>query len=293
MAEITNLRRGEILRGIFRILKDYPDGLKAKDVLVKLEQIVPPTEFEASNFPKNPNLRRYEKLARFHTIPTVKAGWLYKEKGVWSLTDAGIEAYDKYKDPESFQKEATRLYKEWEKEKPPIDLDDDEETTQALISLEEAEESAWTSIEEYVQNINPYDFQKIVSGLIEAMEYYVFWVSPPGPDKGIDIIAYQDPLGVKGPRIKIQVKRRKDKIDVEGVRSFMALLAEGDVGLFISLGGFTKEATSEVRTQEKRRLKLLDLKSFFDLWVEYYEQISEEHRKLLPLKKVYFLLPRD
>jgi restriction system protein len=33
------------------------------------------------------------------------------------------------------------------------------------------------------------------------MGYYVDWVSLPGPDRGIDIIAYTDPIGVKGPRL--------------------------------------------------------------------------------------------
>ena len=282
-----------MLRGIFKVLRNYPDGLQAKDVLSKIEAVVPPTDFENSNFPKNPHIRRYEKLARFQTIPAVKAGWLLKEKGHWSLSEDGIKAYNKYTDPVDFFQEARRLYKEWKNDQPSADEDDDTGKPEALITLEEAEESAWTAIEDYLQKINPYDFQDLVSGLIDAMGYHVAWISPPGPDKGIDIIAYQDPLGVDGPRIKVQVKRQNNKIPVDGVRSFMAVLGEGDVGLFISMGGFTREAHSEVRTQEKRRLTLLDLKKFFDLWVEYYDQIPEEKKQLLPLKPVYFLSPRD
>ena len=74
MAEITNQRRGELLRGIFKILIENPDGLQAKNVLAKLEGVVPPTEFENTNYPSNPKVRRFEKIARFSTIPTVKAG---------------------------------------------------------------------------------------------------------------------------------------------------------------------------------------------------------------------------
>lgn len=292
MAEITMRRRGEVLRGIFKILIDHPDGLQAKHVLAKLEQVVPPTDFENSTFPSNPNLRRFEKLARFHTISTTKAGWLIKEKGQWSLSEDGLTAYDKFIDPEEFAKEARRLYFEW-KEGQPDSAEQEEDTLGAATTLEEAEESAWAAIEDHLKNMNPYDFQNLVSGLIDAMGYHVVWVSPPGPDKGIDIIAHKDPLGVEGPRIKIQVKRRFDKIDADGVRSFMAILGESDIGLFISLGGFTKPAEDEVRSQEKRRLTLLDLKKFFDLWVEYYSQADEDRKQLLPLKPVYFLVPRD
>ncbi len=40
------------MRGIFKILLDSPDGLPAKEVLHRLEQVVPPTEFEKSDYPK-------------------------------------------------------------------------------------------------------------------------------------------------------------------------------------------------------------------------------------------------
>jgi len=292
MAEITHKRRGELLRGIFKILKAHPDGLQAKHVLSKLEEVVPPTEFEDTNYPSNPNQRRFEKIARFTTIPTVKAGWLVKEKGNWSLTEEGLKAFESLTDPENFAKEAFRLYKEWKQGQPVPDVPEGEEDANAATTLEEAEESAWASIEEHLLTMNPYDFQDLVAGLLQGMGYHIAWISPPGPDRGIDIIAHTNPLGIEGPRIKVQVKRRSDKIAVDGVRSFMAILGDGDIGLFVSAGGFTKEAELEVRTQEKRKLTLLGLKKLFDLWVEHYYKIPENRRKLLPLQPVYFLSPK-
>jgi restriction system protein len=125
------------------------------------------------------------------------------------------------------------------------------------------------------------------------MGYFVDWVSPPGRDKGIDIVAHADPLGVKGPRIKAQVKRRADKIAVDGVRGFMAVLGESDVGLFVCTGGFTREAEDEARRQEKRRIMLVDLKRLFDLWTEHYNRVPEAQRRLLPLRAVYYLAPDE
>jgi len=156
IAEITHKRRGELLRGIFKILKAHPDGLQAKDVLSKLEEVVPPTEFEKTNYPSNPNQRRFEKIARFTTIPTVKAGWLVKEKGNWSLTEEGLKAFESLTDPENFAKEAFRLYKEWKQDQPVPDVPEGEEDANAATTLEEAEESAWASIEEHLLTMNPY-----------------------------------------------------------------------------------------------------------------------------------------
>jgi restriction system protein len=45
----------------------------------------------------------------------------------------------------------------------------------------------------------------------------------------------------------------------------MALLGDEDVRPFVSIGGFTKDAQDEARTQEERRITLLDLERLFDL----------------------------
>ncbi len=93
------------------------------------------------------------------------------------------------------------------------------------------------------------------------------------------------------PRIKVQVKRRADKIAVEGLRSFMAVLGDQDVGIFVSTGGFTREAEQEARTQEKRKITLLGLEKLYDLWLEHYPKLEELDKQLMTLKPVYFLAP--
>ncbi len=135
----------------------------------------------------------------------------------------------------------------------------------------------------------PYNFQDLVAGLLRAMGYHVSYTSPPGPDQGIDIIAHTDPLGLQTPRIKVQVKRRADRINVEGIRSFLAILGESDAGIFVSTGGFTSDAEREARSQERRKIMLVDARRLFDLWVEHYSRIPEEQRRLMPLKPIYYL----
>ena len=80
MAEITRRRSGELVRGVFQILVRQVDAVPAKEVLRRLEELVPPTEFEASTYPNRPTVRRYEKIVRFSTIGAVKAGWLIKNE---------------------------------------------------------------------------------------------------------------------------------------------------------------------------------------------------------------------
>jgi len=99
MAEITAHRRGELFRAVFEVLIQHPDGLPAKNVLKQVEENVEPTDFENADYPNRPGVRRFEKHVRFATIKAVKAGWLVKTKGEWSLTDEGRAAYRKYPDP--------------------------------------------------------------------------------------------------------------------------------------------------------------------------------------------------
>lgn len=295
MANITTRRTGELLRALFQILKDEPDGLRAADALKALEQQVTLTDYEAGEYPTGG--RRFEKIVRFSTVGPVKAGWLVKGKGVWTLTPDGEAALQAYPDPEQFQRTAVRLYNKWRKAQPDKLKDGDEDEvaeSSASITLEEAEEMAWSEIETFLAGMPPYEFQELVGALLKAMGYHVAWIAPPGKDGGIDLLAYTDPLGTRGPRIKVQVKRNANspRIDVMGLRSFMAVLSEGDVGLFVALSGFTKDADYEAR-QSHRRINLIDARKLVELWTDHYGQLDDSSRQHLPLKPVWFLATDD
>lgn len=297
MAEITRRRTGELLRKLFEILIQHPDGMQAREALDALASSVQLTDHEKGSY--RIGGRRFEKIVRFATIDCVKAGWLLKAKGTWSLSEAGKDAYRTYRDPEEFYRAAVKLYHEWKASQPasapaPMEVEEAEDAGKAAsITFEEAEEQAWAEIEQYLRGMNPYDFQELVAGLIQAMGYHVSWIAPPGKDGGIDIVAGMDPLRTRPPTIKIQVKRQKEAVRVDGLRSFMALLGEGDVGLFVSTGGFTKDARDEARIQEKRKVTLLDLEAMFNLWVEHYGKLTDEARRKLPLKAISFLAPEQ
>ena len=292
MAKVGQRRAGELIQKMFEILLKHPEGMHVKDLLKQLEASVTLTPYESADYPNRPGLRRFEKVVRFATIGPVKAGWLVKNKGKWILTEDGKVARSKYPDPEDLMKTAGQLYRKWKAAQPDsVEEAEDSEAENAGTTLEEAEEAAWTEIEKYLKSINPFDLQSLVAALLKAMGYHVSWVSPPGPDKGIDILAHTDPLGTQNPRIKVQVKRHSDSVAVDGLRAFLALLNDQDVGIFVATGGFTTAAAAEARTQEKRKITLLDLEKLFELWVQHYDKISEADKRLLPLKPVYYIAP--
>jgi len=305
VAEITRKRTGELLQELFKILLASPTGLPARDALHQLAAKVTLTPYEAGDFESGG--RRFEKIVRFATVDCVKAGWLIKEKGTWSVTDAGQQALGDHPEPEAFYRRAVKLYAEWKASQPNADPSDsvtnvllpadeisaslDTSAKAVSVTFDEAEEQAWSEISSYLRAMNPYEFQDLVADLLRAMSYHVSWVSPPGKDGGVDILAWPDPLGTRPPRIKVQVKRQQQAVSVDGLRSFMAVLGDDDVGLFVSTGGFTKDAEWEARTQEKRRITLISLDKLFDLWVEHYEKLTDQARRRLPLRPIRFLSP--
>ncbi len=289
-------RYGELSRGVFAILMDKPDGLPAHQVLRDVEARVRPIPFEQENYPNRPGVRRYPKHVRFASISPVKAGWLVKDKGQWSLTDDGRAAYKSFTDPEAFQREADRLYHSWKKGQPQSEPSEEEATPGdvATASFEEADEAAAADISDYLARMPPYEFQNLVAALLKAMGYHVLWVAPPGPDRGIDLIAHNDPLGTSSPRIKVQVKRQAEtKIGRGEISSFVGTLGSHDVGIYVSAGGFTADAEREARSQEQRRLTLIDLGRLVELWIEHSRKLDDADRQLLPLKPIYFLSPRE
>jgi restriction system protein len=138
---------------------------------------------------------------------------------------------------------------------------------------------------------NPYEFQELVAALLRGMGYYTPFVAPQGKDGGIDVIAYRDPLGTVSPRIKIQIKHRDAAASVQQVRQLMGLLQkDGDVGMFVSSGGFTPDAKTTARGSHVH-VELIDLDRFISLWQEFYPKLTDEDKALLPLVPIYFYAP--
>ena len=285
------------MQGVFRELDREPEGLAAKTVIERVQRAMTLTPFELSPFPSTGAVR-FPKILRFATIGPVKAGWMLKQGGTWTVTDEGRHAISRFPDPEAFYRESGRLYREWKAAQPVVEVDgagqvesDDEASDTDVLdvtSLEEAQDAARQAVRDYLSKIPPYDFQDLVAELLTAMGYHVVWIAPKGRDGGLDLLAQSDALGVNGPRIKGQVKRRDDKVGEEELRAFLSLIEPDDVGVYIALSGFTREA-QDLGRRTPRRLTMLDGEALFNLWIEHYARIGERGRQLLPIKAVYFL----
>jgi restriction system protein len=150
---------------------------------------------------------------------------------------------------------------------------------------EEVQAKADELIADMVSHLDPYDFQNLVAAVLRAMGFRAH-SSPPGPDRGVDVVAYRDSLGFETPRIKAQVKHTKATVGAPDMRSFLATLHVGDSGLYVSTAGFTTEARMEA-AHAHVPVTVLDRESFISLMLENYEALDPEFKAKVPLRRVW------
>lgn len=229
-------RIGLLMKTALQGIKENGGQLPVRDVLRYVEEHVQLTEHERQRYEKSGYIR-WEALIHFYSIDCLKAGWLRKNKGIWYITDEGIDALRL--SPEDFIKKAQEKYREW-KSKHSTKEDKEESTeleqeTEVIrrTAYEQAVSVARKEIEEYIFQLGAYEFQDLVAALLRGMGYYTPFISPQGKDGGFDILAYKDPFGSTTPRIKVQVKHRTQKVTVKEVRELASLLnKEGEMGSF-------------------------------------------------------------
>ena len=127
--------------------------------------------------------------------------------------------------------------------------------------------------------------EDLVAGLLRAMGYHAR-VTPRTGDGGRDVEASPDALGLREPRIAVEVKHRAGTIGAPALRSFIGTLHARDCGLFVSTGGFTREAKMEA-ARANVPVRLLDLDELVHLYVEFYDRVDEQTCLILPLRCVW------
>jgi len=276
----------------FNILKKADGSMRGKEVLDKIRNTIEFDEYENHRYEKTGYIR-WESVFHFYTIDCIKAGYLRKQKGFWTLTEEGEKAIKL--GPEELLDTATKKYREWDanRKKEDDELEDeilDDKSQQQKALLDQYQEQAIEGLREFILNKSPYDFQDMVAILLDAIGYHISFVSPKGKDGGIDILAYTDPLGVNPPRIIVQVKHHPDSsISSDDIQRLAGTMKRSsDVGIFVTSGTFSKPAELEARSSDKH-IELINFERFIDLWQEHYSKMEDTQKNMLPLQAIYFL----
>ena len=138
-----------------------------------------------------------------------------------------------------------------------------------------------------------HDFTNLVNAILEAQGYETL-VSPPGPDKGVDILAGSGELGLENPRIVVQVKSGSVTVDQPTVQALLGSIADqrADYGLVVCWGGMTPAVRSRM-SELYFRVRFWDRETLVDNLLEVYDRLPASIKVDLPLKKVWMIVDEE
>lgn len=282
------------VHAVLKYMKSHDGFVAAKDLKELVPTLVPFSKWEME-LTDGVNNIRWWAILQFSSVGYVKGGFIKKVKGNWYITPEGEKLVSMT--PEKAHDFVVGEYRKWKQEnaKEPEceDIGEIEEDASAtedgnIPDLVLLESQAKGTINAALCRKSPYDFQDMVAALLRAMGYYTPFIAPKGKDGGVDIIAYQDPLGAKAPRLKVQVKHKPETaVPANDVRALRGVLSSEDVGVFVTSGTYSSDAKKEV--SGGKFIRLIDGEEFIDMWQTYYDKMSDEDKNMLPLKRIAFL----
>ena len=166
------------------------------------------------------------------------------------------------------------------------EAEDAEAVEEIVDPLADIQTLALERIKDKVSALDWSEMQDLVAGILRAMGYKT-QVSPAGPDRGKDIIASPDGFGFENPRIVVEVKHRTGQMGSAAIRSFLGGRHKDDRGLYVSTGGFSKDAFYEA-DRAAVPLTLWTLDNLVRALVEHYDATDAETKRLVPLKRMYW-----
>lgn len=184
----------------------------------------------------------------------------------------------------------------WEKavplgseERPKVEVPRVEpaEEDEEIQVIQDFEERARQFVEDRLARLDWEQMQSLVASVLRAMGYKTR-ISEKGSDRSIDIFASPDGLGLQEPRIFVEVKHRLGTpMGAPEVRTFLGGRKPGDRCLYVSTGGFSREARYEAE-RASVPIALLTMADLRELLLDHYDRIDEEGRSFVPLKRVYW-----
>ena len=165
-----------------------------------------------------------------------------------------------------------------------------EEATEGTVVMDDLAQAARDQLAKLiVARFQGHGMARLVDAVLRARGYTTY-LSPEGPDKGIDILAAPEPMGFGEPRVCVQVKSGDSALDRPTLDQLIGVMqnVQASHGLLVSWGGFKSSVDKEEATQFFR-VRLWDQGDLIDEVLTHYDELDEEIRTELPLKRIWIV----
>lgn len=157
-------------------------------------------------------------------------------------------------------------------------------------SLFDLEEYANDALAKYIiQKFKGHGMARIVEAILQAQGFTTY-ISPEGPDKGVDILASPGILGFGEPKICVQVKTSDTPVDRPTLDQLIGTMHnfKASHGLLVSWSGFKSSVDKEIASQFFN-VRLWDQKAIIRELLENYDSLEADIKAEIPLKKAWIL----
>jgi restriction system protein len=268
------------------LLRERGAPMKASEILDAIEMRLPLDDWAREVIESN-GLPRWRMYAHFFSVDAVKSGFLLKERGMWRLTEAGMQALSKGE--RDYFLLAQLGYKQWKAAqlvdstpvKPPASMDDggsnEVENTPPQARLDEIQREVQSALAaeilERVATCSPAYFERLVVQLLIRMGYggsreEAGKAVGRSGDGGIDGVINEDRLGLDA--IYLQAKRWSNVVGRPEIQQFVGALAgqRANKGVFIATSRFTQDA-KDYAANSQYKIVLIDGERLADLMIEH------------------------
>lgn len=174
----------------------------------------------------------------------------------------------------------------------PINVTD--EVTSGATSTEEAgvdlEELARDAIAKLIiQKFKGHGMARLVNAILRAQGFTTY-LSPEGPDKGIDILAGSGAFGFDDPKICVQVKSGDTPADHPEFTHLIGAMqsVQAEYGLFVSWSDF-KQSVNKEEAAKFFKVRLWNQNDLIEQLLNNYERLDHQMQAELPLKRIWLV----
>lgn len=143
------------------------------------------------------------------------------------------------------------------------------------------------------QRFKGHELTRLIDAILKAQGYTTY-MSPPGPDKGIDILAAPGPLGFGTPRLCVQVKSGNEQVDSPTLNQLIGAMqnVQADQGLIVSWSGF-KNTVERERAVQFFKVRFWSQENIISELLAHYDELDEDLRAEIPLKRIWTVAAQD
>jgi restriction system protein len=137
-------------------------------------------------------------------------------------------------------------------------------------------ESIYKVIKDRFLELDAYEFELLVSYVLQTIGFEATQKTGKVGDGGIDFEGKLEMMGVASTKLQVQVKRYdKSAIGERDIRNFRGALKLDHQGTFITLSSFQKKALESANDPNRVPINLINGNQFIDIFIEQYDKVID------------------